>query len=498
MAENLYKIGITAAVNGVDEESVKKSADVIVGLLEKTITSKKGNKLQDIFGLPKPNKANIKEWEDTLNGLNLQVIKIKDNIATIRFNSGGMDKFVDVAIRGKDALTQTLRVIGDMEYEVDRVGGKYKELTKEIETLTDKVREGLDKKQPVGPDLEQLQKMVDEYKEIRDRILEIQNADVKVGLGGNETLSKITNIYDQYGAISGRILTIKTNTGEVRQEFQKWDNELLKFEVTQTRVTDNFEANEKAAEKLQKKIRSILDRETDSALKRELTEIQQKLAGVDNYSGEAAGQIKQYTNEVSKAVGMSKQREQVTRQYTAAARELAQAEAALQIAQIEESGSIGSANERAKESVKLYKNQKTAIEAKKNILQQSMKVFGAETEATRIDSEEKAKAIKKVYEFSQMHEKSASILERFGNSLADAADRVVNYTLVYRAMDTVVRVFKNSIQTTKELDAAFTDIEMVMLKSGSSIHELKLQYAELAQEMSASIVEVAKGKFLLL
>lgn len=476
----MYKIGISAAVTGIDEKSVQDATDKIQQLMEKALTARKGNKLQELFKLPKPN---TEEYEKALSKLNLQITNLKNNIATIKFNTGEGAQTVDVRVWG-----QTLRMMGNVKDAGSSLAEQYKELRQEQKRLQEEA-EGGSKTARVA-----LKKVESSLKGIYEAIREVEVGDAFAGFDeASGSVGKVVERFDELGNIIGRVVTTVNSSGEVSRVFQQWDADAAKFIDTGTEITNNFDANEKAAKKLNTQIQSLLNRERDPKLLSELKEVQTGLAGVDKYSESASQEISNYSARVSEAIGQTRQRERVTREYTNVVRELSREEAELQMTEIEASNTRGRANREAQERIKNHKNSIEVLKSEKTTLDGVMKTLHAEADAQKIEAEEKAKASKKVLEFSQAHEESASILDKFKDGLVDAADRVVNYTLVYRALDTVVRAFKNSIQTAKELDAAFTDIEMVMLQSGSSIHQLKLDYAELAQEMSATIVEVAKG-----
>lgn len=476
----MYKIGISAAVTGIDEQSVKDATEKIQQLMEKSLSSKHKNALKDIFQIPKLDTA---EAEKALKDLNIQITNIKNNIATIKFSSDGISKEIDVRQWGN-----TLRVVSDVYSATGSLEDRYKALKADAVEASQAIAKG---NQDASKRLQDVNK---ELERVGKQIKEIKGQKAFEDLESSfSSVQKVQTIFDSMGQATGRIVTFKSESGELTQIFQSWNEELKQYVVNQSRVTDNYAINERAVEKLNTKIETLLSKERDTDLINTLKATQQGLKEVDVYSDQASKSIKEYEQAVSDAMGKERQKEQVMREYTATTRNLYKETTELRKAEIEASSSRGKQNEDARERIRIHQEASDVLRKEQEELGKEADALGASAEAKKIDAQAAAESSRKVFQFSQEHERSNNILKNFAEGLKNAADRVINYTLAYRAMDAVTRAFRNSIQTAKELDAAFTDIEMVLLQSGSSIDKLKLEYADLAQEMSATIVEVAQG-----
>ena len=114
-----------------------------------------------------------------------------------------------------------------------------------------------------------------------------------------------------------------------------------------------------------------------------------------------------------------------------------------------------------------------------------------QAENAEVDAERKLQA--------QLERTNAAFLKQHGflsNVIAgfkDAAARVINYTSVYRVLWLGVSKFRESIQVAKELDKAFTEIQMVTLSTSDATTKLRKEYADLAHEMSGTVTQVASA-----
>lgn len=77
--------------------------------------------------------------------------------------------------------------------------------------------------------------------------------------------------------------------------------------------------------------------------------------------------------------------------------------------------------------------------------------------------------------------------------LGDTIKKVFNYVLVYRGFQMLTEGIQKALDTMKELDKAFTDIQMVTGDSKEQTAQLAQDYNKLAKEMGATTQEVAKG-----
>ena len=79
------------------------------------------------------------------------------------------------------------------------------------------------------------------------------------------------------------------------------------------------------------------------------------------------------------------------------------------------------------------------------------------------------------------------------SELGDTIKKVFNYILVYRGFQMLQQGIQQAIDTMKELDKAFTDIQMVTGDTDEQTVELAKNYNSLAKEMGSTTKEVAEG-----
>ena len=79
------------------------------------------------------------------------------------------------------------------------------------------------------------------------------------------------------------------------------------------------------------------------------------------------------------------------------------------------------------------------------------------------------------------------------SELGDTIKKVFNYILVYRGFQLLSQGIQQAIDTMKDLDKAFTDIQMVTGESDEQTAQLANDYNSLAKEMGSTTQEVAEG-----
>lgn len=70
---------------------------------------------------------------------------------------------------------------------------------------------------------------------------------------------------------------------------------------------------------------------------------------------------------------------------------------------------------------------------------------------------------------------------------------MAKYLLVYQGIGKIQQGMSEAVETIKELDEAFTDIQLVTQQTNEEIQELQVSYNQLAKEMSSTTQEVAEG-----
>lgn len=83
--------------------------------------------------------------------------------------------------------------------------------------------------------------------------------------------------------------------------------------------------------------------------------------------------------------------------------------------------------------------------------------------------------------------------EKSVSALGDTIKKVFNYVLVYKGFQLLSQGIQQAIQTMKDLDKAFTDIQMVTGETDEVTAKLAQEYNGLAKSLGATTQEVAEG-----
>ena len=83
--------------------------------------------------------------------------------------------------------------------------------------------------------------------------------------------------------------------------------------------------------------------------------------------------------------------------------------------------------------------------------------------------------------------------KKSATELGDTIKKVFNYVLVYRFFYMLQQGINKALETMKELDKAFTDIQMVTGDTDEQTAQLAQDYNQLAKEMGSTTKEVAEG-----
>lgn len=75
----------------------------------------------------------------------------------------------------------------------------------------------------------------------------------------------------------------------------------------------------------------------------------------------------------------------------------------------------------------------------------------------------------------------------------DAAARIINYTIIYRSLWTVIKGFQAGVQIVENLNKQFTDIQMVTGATNEEIRKMSSSYNELAGQLGVTTSIVTEG-----
>ena len=342
--------------------------------------------------------------------------------------------------------------INKLEAEITKLGEKIKVTfnADEIEHFNRTMGElgGKGSSQIVG-----IQEYADSISGIRTRIVELA--------GDSERLVRVTQRWDGKQWINTST-QIQDKTQKLRDEFKKFDRQVQDLEK-------RYKLSEAASSYAQDWKNMLLEMKGFSAevpgAREQLEKWQTVLSTTKGELGSAGNNLSRYKEQL---------------------KDVRDAEVALKVAQLESHGLRTTAVVQAQAVVD---EKKEEAEETKRLLVNTDRLNDANTAYAK--SEE---ALRKQLDSTEKSwKRQHGLLSNISSGFADATARVLNYTAVYRTMWMVVQKFRQSIDVAKELDKAFTSIELVTLGTADATKQLRKEYADLAVEMSATVTAVAEG-----
>lgn len=103
--------------------------------------------------------------------------------------------------------------------------------------------------------------------------------------------------------------------------------------------------------------------------------------------------------------------------------------------------------------------------------------------------QEQARLTQEVRETSKQMQNTGNGADSLGSKIKNIA----SYLGTFMIIGQIQRAMSDAVETIKDLDKAFTDIQLVTQSSNEEIHNLQQNYNELAKSMSSTTQEVAEG-----
>ena len=141
---------------------------------------------------------------------------------------------------------------------------------------------------------------------------------------------------------------------------------------------------------------------------------------------------------------------------------------------------------RHKNEIAALQRQKQEIDNQIESIEKKNKLGGETTKKLKEQVQEE----KNAKEVTEAHNKD---LQNQGKLLGDTIKNFAKFTLYYQALNTAKQAVNEMLATMKELDKAFTDIQMVTGGTQEETAQLAKEYNGLAKEMGSTTVEVAEG-----
>lgn len=306
---------------------------------------------------------------------------------------------------------------------------------------------------------------------------------------GAEQIQDVEYYGNGISDVSRRMIELKGVGETVVRVYQSLDTETGKWTNTNQQTIDKTKALSDKVETLLGKIRSLREAVGGGSSGvdiSQLNEIEQSLRNVDIHSESAGTSIKYATESVQRYQDELRGSSGALNQYISLKKTMVNEEIELNKETLKGKSANKEYIETIRAQIKADGEQlqilKSRIKGKENIARMT-------TENTRLENKQ-TEAIKRQNEESR---KQKSLLGNIASGMKEAAARVTNYTIAYRVLWAAVRAFRESLEIAKELNASFTDIQMVTLGTAESISKLKDEYQKLAIEMSSTVNEVAKG-----
>ena len=142
------------------------------------------------------------------------------------------------------------------------------------------------------------------------------------------------------------------------------------------------------------------------------------------------------------------------------------------------------------------KNMINELKQEHQALMQQYDAWRSVTNITETESkllEEQAQNFQRISNQAQAHAKDMSSLNKTYDKFSATVGNIFKYIITYQLYNRMVEGVQNAIQVMKNLDTAFTDIQMVTMDSEEATYQLSLEYNDLAKEIGATTQEVAEG-----
>ena len=142
---------------------------------------------------------------------------------------------------------------------------------------------------------------------------------------------------------------------------------------------------------------------------------------------------------------------------------------------------------------------KNMINELKQEHQELMKQYEAWKSVTNITQteskylKEQAQNLQRVSAQAKAHAQDMGTLNKDYGKFSATVGNIFKYIITYQLYNRMIEGIQNAIDIMKDLDKAFTDIQMVTMDSKEQIYDLSLEYNNLAKEMGATTQEVAEG-----
>lgn len=343
----------------------------------------------------------------------------------------------------------------------------------------------------------------------------VQTKDINLGIDTKNIQKNMQLVDVKFDSSTKKIETftvaLKTTTGVLSQVFRAIDTpEGRKFELFNTNHLTSSVAKIKEAFEVVKQYQDVTKKLTkaqnegwssekiNALIKREQTlngEYQKSVALLKEMNmsgmGAAVGKMAYDVGDVQDSSYYSQQSKSL-KDYQLQQQRIFSTQKLLISAEEKMKSSIGENTEARRKYIA------TLIAQRDSQIQVADKMYGKmdnETQKKALSIKEEAIQKQQLYrkEVQASYATDTNFFKNLTSGWKDAAARIINYTVIYRSVWTLIKGFQAGVQTIKELNKAFTDIQMVTGATNTEMEKLNDTYAKLAQTMGSTIQEVATG-----
>lgn len=470
---------------------------------EKAIVELDDKQLKQSIQLLKDSKESIKEIDQAMSivGKNTSMYKALDNLkaklekirkdASQRIEMFGSDNQKDITnvIANLDKLDKAQEKIAKKDVLKKQQENQVKAAEQMLDTWQDAYR----KLQKAEADMLKGKKVTPSEYSFLKKTFELADAD----------LNKMNKDIQSF---SGKF----KGAADVAKKFTKHMKEAKQFTIDNTKETiarDELTELEKEYDKLQQKKEKLISTQgEDSAAVKKIVQEQEELTQ----------EIDKQYKVLEKALELDRNRGNLDDKGLQAAKNRLNVEKERRQTNIEINNLESQQNQRFQE-IKAQENELYDIESKlaqlqkdpkrhtseiqylKQLLANKKNQYDLENKINKLPAQQKTE-IEKII---QKHKETNAQLKEQGKDwkrnqknateLGDTIKKVFNYVIVYRFFYMLQQGINKALETMKELDKAFTDIQMVTGDTDEQTAQLAKNYNQLAKEMGSTTKEVAEG-----
>lgn len=453
-----------------------------------------------ITAIPVVDQKKINEVVQTYQ----QMLDAKPSTYTIRFNAD--TKALEASLNGlyssAQRVTQQFANIGNakmnnfnLDETIQNHQAKVRQLESEYVNLKARMAEasatlqGAAKESALKTIKEQIVEVGQEMKRVfsKGELSNFESLFGKITKSGSmkEIVTNVSQAQDAISGLNTRVIEL-SGSGEklIRVKQQLGENG---WEIVSVRTTDNVKTLETQIRNITNSLQVLMKSAgSDSSIGQQAQNLISQLEQVDVHSTTARQKITELSNAQKDLQQSYVYSTTALNNYKKITKSITEDMVALNAEKLKGIHANESYIQTLEENIR-QKREEASIQKQAIVNEKEKK------EAAELYSREVQKQTTIIEKQNEEYKKSNSLIYNFTTGMKDAVARVANYTIAYRVLWKIVQVTREAVETAKELNEAFTDIQMVTMYTNDSMKELADTYADLAYEMSSTVTDVAAG-----